>query len=111
MVNQYQALLLIPLLDLYIPKNIRDFIVGNDATLFSFSSLRSQDVSFISTMNTDLGGDQDNEYLKEIGVESNSVIINHMNLILVYFAIFLLHMSIGLIARLVKPKENNKESK
>ena len=111
MVNQYQALLLIPLLDLYIPKNIRDFIVGNDATLFSFSSLRSQDVSFISTMNTDLGGDQDNEYLKEIGVESNSVIINHMNLILVYFAIFLLHMSIGLIARLIKPKEKSKESK
>ena len=111
MVNQYQVLLLIPLLDLYIPKNIRDFIVGNDVTLFSFSSLSFQDVSFVSSMKNDLGGKQQNEYLNEIGVESHSVIINHINLILVYLIVFLLHMSVGLISRLIRLKENNKQSK
>ena len=111
MVNQYQALLLIPLLDLYIPKSIRDFIVGNDATMFSFSSLSSQDVSFISSMNNDLGGEQTNEYLKEIGITSHSVIINYMNLIIVYLALILSHLSLWLLARLIKSRTLDKESK
>ena len=111
MINQYQALMLIPLLDLYLPKTVRDFIVGNGATLFSFSFLRFQDISFISSINNDLGGDQTNEYLDEIGITSNSVIINHMNLLLVYLIIFIIHMSIWLIARLIRLKLKSKESK
>ena len=111
MINQYQALMLIPILNLYLPKTVRDFIVGNSATLFSFSFLHIQDISFISSLNNDLGGDQTDEYLKEIGIMSNSVIINHMNLIIVYLVIFIMHMSIWLIARLIKLKLKSKESK
>ena len=111
MINQYQALMLIPILDLYLPKTVRDFIVGNSATLFSFSFLHIQDISFISSMNNDLGGDQDDEYLNEIGIMSNSVIINHINLMIVYLIIFIIHMSIWLIAKLIKLKLKSKESK
>ena len=112
MINQYQALLLIPLLNVYIPKNIRDFIIGNDITLASFSFLQLKNInSFISNLNKKLGGDQKNEYLSKIGVESNSVIMNLMNLFLVYLITFLLHMSIWLTTRLIKSRSINKESK
>ena len=111
MINQYQALLLIPLLNLYIPKNIRDFIVGNDITLLSFSFLRIKDINFVTDLNYELGGDQKNEYLKEIGAESNSVIINHLNLFVVYLLFVFLYLLITLIARLIKSRSQNKESK
>ena len=109
--NQYQALLLIPLLNLHIPKNVRDFIIGNDITLFSFSFLDVNDISFITDLNYDLGNYQDNEYLKEIGIQSNSVIINHLSLIIVYLAVFLLHLMIWLLAGWIKSKSVNNESK
>ena len=111
MVNQYQALLLIPLLNVYIPKNIRDFIVGNDVTMFSFSFLRIKDINFVTDLNQNLGGDQDDEYLNEIGIESNSVIINHISLFLVFLILFISHIVVWLMARLIRSKSQNKESK
>ena len=70
-------------------------IIGNDITLASFSFLQLKNInSFTTNLNKKLGGDQKNEYLLKIGVESNSVIMNLMNLFLVYSITFLLHMSI-----------------
>ena len=79
MINQYQMLILLPLIGAFLPKNIQDFVVGNDYTMFSFSFLKVRETKSASFVVDKFDYEQKIKYLIEIGIESQSIIVNQLS--------------------------------
>jgi hypothetical protein len=102
MINQFQMLLLLPLIGAYIPLEIIHFIVGMDFALFSFDFIPFTEAPGISHLASFLNVGQRNEYLETIGLESESSLMNNMSILLTIILTILLHGVIYLCYRRVK---------
>jgi hypothetical protein len=102
MINQFQMLLLLPLIGAYIPLEVIYFIVGMDFALFSFDFIPYTEAPGISHLALFLNVDQRNEYLQTIGFKSESSLMNNMSILFTIILTILLHGVIYLCYRRVK---------
>jgi hypothetical protein len=91
-VNQLQLLMLLPLTGAFIPKDIIDFLVGMSFSNFNFDFISVDKIPIFSHISEKLGHDHDNEYLKDIGVESGSTLVNNLSLIFIYILLAFCHL-------------------
>lgn len=92
MVNQLQMIILLPLLDSFIPQKIMDFIKAMSDSLFQMDFLPTEDSSFMETVNENFDFFQFNLYLYVLGLESGSAVVNVINLAIVTFLISFIHV-------------------
>lgn len=81
MVNQFQLLILLPMLGTYIPNDIIQLLTGMSFTIFSFSFIPFGDIPFIEVILHAFEYDQDDFYFTDIGLRSGSCFVNHISLI------------------------------
>jgi hypothetical protein len=91
-VNQLQLLMLLPLTGAFIPKDIIDFFVGMSFSNFNFDFIPVDKIPIFSHIFEKLGYDHDSEYLKDIGVESGSTLVNNLSLIFIYILLAFCHL-------------------
>ena len=90
MINQFQLLLLLPMIPKYLPSDALLFIMGMDFTMFSFDFIPFDRLPMVSSISEWLDYDQDEQYLTGIGMRSGSAVINQIKLLcLVCFVAFL----------------------
>lgn len=77
MVNQFQLILLIPLITKYLPTDILLFILGMDFTMLSFDFIPIADIPFVNGFISKFDFDQKNAYYQEIGKFLNRVVFLH----------------------------------
>jgi cysteine-rich repeat protein len=97
MVNQLQMIILLPLLDTFIPQKIMDFIKAMSDSLFKMEFLPTDDSAFLDSVNEKFDFFQYNLYLYVIGLESGSAVVNVINLLIVTFMILVVHSMLSLI--------------
>jgi hypothetical protein len=81
MINQFQMLLLLPLIGAHIPFDIVQIIIGMDFTLFSFNFIPFAKTPGITVFASVLDAEQRNEYLETIGLESESSFVNNLSIV------------------------------
>ena len=83
MINQLQLLIMLPILADYFPSQLTQFILDMDFALLSFDFIPISDIPLLDTIADELYVPQSDEFLNEIGLESNSSIFNYLSLIFV----------------------------
>ena len=79
MINGYQALMLLLLTGAYFPKPLTDYLSGLNFTLFSFNFVPVLSLPYNKEAKSWIDYDVDNDYLKTIGLNSGSTLINNFN--------------------------------
>jgi hypothetical protein len=95
MINQFQLLLLLPLTQVYMSNAVVDYLVGMDFTMFSFRFLPISGI--VNTTENELINFhimQEKEYFSDIGLISQSTIINNISLTFMFLIIIVIHMII-----------------
>ena len=91
MINQFQILILLPLMFGNFNTKVRNYIMSMDAALFSFSFISIQD--WIPNELIDaFDFHQSNEYLDFLGAESGSTIVNNLSLFFILFVWMIIHL-------------------
>mmetsp|Transcript_2553 Transcript_2553/g.2186 ORF Transcript_2553/g.2186 Transcript_2553/m.2186 type:complete len:95 (+) Transcript_2553:759-1043(+) len=76
--NQFQLLMLIPMLPISYPGKFKQFILGMDFTMLSLDFIPVEDIPLVDQISKWIDLSQSDAYLNEIGLSSNSVIINYL---------------------------------
>jgi len=101
-INQLQMLVLLLFLPTYIKEDVRDHIIRHDFTLMKFSFLSLNKIPIVKNMLEHFGdeiiidGNHDGT-MKDIELESESVISNLLSLIFVFVLVILLHLLLKFI--------------
>lgn len=82
-INQFQMTLLIPMIDDYLPADVEKFILGMSFTLFSLDFIPIENIPIVAEIREALDYDQDNSYMKDLGMKSGSAFINQLKLLFV----------------------------
>lgn len=110
LMNQLQLLILLLLVDTYIPDDVQGFIQGQDFAMFSFDFIPSTKIPYIKIPTDWMEFEQSNEVLKDLGVASRSTFNNSFSLILVIIGIIALHVFIKILPK-YKGSEEGKRGK
>ena len=97
MLNQYQLFLLLPLTNAFMPKDIIDYLIGVEFTMFNFEFLKIKSLFKIDNLLKDIDKEQTNWYMSQIGIESQSALVNQISLIFVIFTSALIHLGVIII--------------
>ena len=97
MINQFQMLMLLLLTGVFIPKAIKQYLSGMDIVLFNFDFIPFRKVPYISKLYLWMNYKQDNEDLKNIGVEYGSTTVNNISFLIILILFVLVHIPIVLI--------------
>jgi hypothetical protein len=91
LINQLQMIMLLPILDSYIPDKILDFIKSMRDSLFNIEFLSTDGLTFLDPFNEKFDFFQYNLYLYLLGLESGSAIVNVINSLIMSFFIIVGH--------------------
>lgn len=111
MVNQFQLLMLLPLTDVYMPKEIKDYLAGMGFTNFNFDFLRLGSIPKFKEIFEYFGFEQNDRYLQGMGVEYGSAFLNQISMFIMMCAFLLVHSVIILLFNLVKHDDSTKKYK
>ena len=91
-IHTMQMILILPLMAKFMSNKVKNFIISNVYTSFSFNlyNLKLGEILHIQ----DLEFDQPNEYVSDLGMQSGSTFINYILLFLLFIFLVLLHMII-----------------
>jgi len=103
-VNQLQLLLLLLLVDTYIPPNIIRVITANSYVLFSFNFLKINSISIIGWPAEVLRFEQADINLINAGVEKGSTFVNNYSFLLLLMCLSIIHISLVCIIKKFKTK-------
>ena len=92
MVNQFQLLVLLPLTGAFIPQDLVDFFSGMSFVNFNFDFIPVVEVPPFSYLKERLGFDHSDSYLKDLGVNSGSTLVNTLSLIFMLFVYTIFHL-------------------
>ena len=84
MVNQFQLILLLPLVGTYMPNSILLFIEGMNTALLSMNFLSVQNIPFVNSFIKGFTAERTDKFLNKIGIQYESTIINQVNLIAIF---------------------------
>lgn len=99
-IGQFQLLMLLLISEAFIPRDIADYIMGMDYTMFSFGFINVKDWQLISNPIKHLSYPQSSYSLYFIGLESGSGLVNILSLLFTILLITLLHLLILVLYRL-----------
>jgi hypothetical protein len=108
MINQFQMLLLLPLIGTYIPDEIVKLIVGMDFAMFSLAFIPIDQIPGFSYIVGILHENQKMEYLDTIGLQSRSSLVNSISLLFTMFLVLGIHGIVFLMYRKIKDISNPK---
>jgi hypothetical protein len=111
MVNQFQLLMLLPLTDVYMPKEIEDYLSGMSFTSFNFDFLPLSSIPKFKGIFEYFGFEQNDQYLQGMGIEYGSAFLNQISLFAMMCAFLLIHSIIMLLYNLVKHDDSTKKYK
>ena len=102
MLSACQNFMLLPLAELYVPKDITDMLAGIRYFTLSFAFMSFKDVPPIKQMYDSLDTIQPDYFLIMLDVYNNSVFIYLLPIILTFGLVCLVHTTIFLISKTVK---------
>ena len=79
-INLFQMLMLLILTGAFIPETVRQYLIGMNFTLLSFNFVPLHKIPFISDFYSKMDIEQQNNDLKDIGIEYASTIANNIQL-------------------------------
>ncbi|CAI2364935.1 unnamed protein product [Moneuplotes crassus] len=94
MIITLQLLLLLPLIPEYFPKNIMNLLTGVSFSMFTFDFIKFKDIPFIVGLTKWVSYPQSDEYLNDIGLNSDSSVINYLSIMATVVLICLVHILI-----------------
>ena len=92
LLNQFQLLVLIPMLGAYLPSKIIEFLQGLKISMFSFDTKYIKDIPVIDQLITSMNFTQPDEYLLRIDFDSGSTLVNNACTVLGMFLTIILHL-------------------
>ena len=99
MVNQFQLLMLLPLTEAFLPEDIIDYFTGMSFTNFNFNFLKLEKLPTFGSLYELFGFDEEDEYLKDLGIQYKSTLLNNISLLLIIFGLVSLHLIILAVYR------------
>lgn len=99
LMNQYQLVIMFPLLRSYLSEEFKYFIKGFEFALFNFYFLGTVEDPLTLSLSETIGYDQPDELYQDNGLESGCYVINQLSLIRVFMTIAVLHVMFLLIHR------------
>lgn len=91
--SQMRLLLLLVLTKAYMPKDVKDYILGFEVFSFDFSFVSAKSVPPLSYLVDWLDHAQPEDVLTDVGVESTSSLANLLDLFVTLAAVILAHAS------------------
>lgn len=91
MINQFQLILLLPMINDNLPENIVRIISGMSFTLLSFDFIPLDKLPIYNDLKRIFGYSQHDEYMSDLGMKSGSAFINQLKLLILTGVIALLH--------------------
>ena len=104
-INQFQIIILLPLMFGSFNTKVINYILSLEAALFSFNFISVQDwvpKNFIDTFDFH----QPNEYLNIIELESGSTLINNLSLIFILTVCMIIHLLTGPIYLIFRNRDS-----
>ena len=92
--HQLKMIILILLIDPFIPGSVMKYIEGQSFALVTFNFISSKDIPVLKEFVKWIGRVQDDKTLEMLKFESESMIANHIAFFLVLFTIFCIHLII-----------------
>ena len=102
-IGQYQLLTILPLVGAYMPSDIVKYWAGLKIFLFSGNIVDPQSLFGLRPVYSYMGKDQSNDYLTEIGVNSESTFVNTFSLQLTVLLFVCLHIMVILVYWKMRP--------
>ena len=102
-IGQYQLLTILPLVGAYMPSDIVKYWAGLKIFLFSGNIVDPQSLFGLRPVYSYMGKDQSNDYLTEIGVNSESTFVNTFSLQLTVILFMCLHIIVLLVYWKMRP--------
>lgn len=93
MLNQFQMYMLLPMIGGFLPERILSFITGVSFSLLNFNFIPTKDFFTSTSLGNKISYPQPDEYLTEIGLESQSAVANQLSLLWVLGLIAILHLA------------------
>ena len=97
MVNQYQLYILLPLTGVYMPKDVINYLIGMEFTSFNLNFLNAKETFKFDELLHDIDSEENDWYRTEIGIESQSAIVNQISLLFGLLLLALIHLVVILI--------------
>ena len=97
MVNQYQLYILLPLTGVYMPKDVINYLIGMEFTSFNLNFLNAKETFKFDELLHDIDSEENDWYRTEIGIESQSAIVNQISLIFGLLLLALIHLVVILV--------------
>ena len=90
LINQYQLLILLPMMT-FIDPEVIDIIIGVDFSMLSFDFLPIKNVPLIKEIPIQISRLQPEEYLNSIGLQSISCLVNNLSGLSIFLMIWIVH--------------------
>ena len=87
-----QIIILLMIIDPFIPTSIRDYIEGQSFALANFNFLPSPNIPVVNIPVTWLDSKQPIEILKSLGLDSKSSLVNNFSFISIFWVVLLIHI-------------------
>ena len=101
-INQFQLFYLLLFIGVFIPKDIKDFILGMEFMSFSLNFIPFNKLPFVEYVVKLIDSEQTDSNLKDIGAQSRSAFINNFGLIIFMLLLLILHLIYLLVYSLCK---------
>ena len=100
--NEFQLLMLLLLTGAYFPKEIVNFLAGMDFTSFSFSFIPTVNLFNSLSLTNWINFDLNDDYLKAIGMNSESALVNNISVVWTFLAIIIIHWIYCIFHKILK---------
>ena len=110
LVNQFQLFLLLLLTKTPVPDDVRGMILGNDLMSFNLSMIPFNKIPKVEGMLASIGFEQENAYLKNIGVQNGSGFNNNFGFLMTLFIFLTLHPLVLLLRKWIDYNNTKKWS-
>ena len=102
MMNQLQLVILIPMLKTYLPDKIYNYLKSMSTSLFNINFLPTSDSSSFIDFQSMFDYNQQDSYLKLLGLTSGSAFVNILNLMATIGCIVCIHIIISILFLIVR---------
>ena len=96
-INQFQMLLLLLITGAFIPRIVRQYLIGMDFVLNFFGLIPFYKVPLIADLHSWMKFEQYNDDLHEIGVEDGSTFVNNLSFVIILLLFIIFHLLIAII--------------
>ena len=103
-INQFQLLILILFFGVYIPKDVKDYILGMDFMSFSLNFILFDKMPFLKDIINLLDSEQNDARFIDIGANSGSSFVNNFSMIVIVILQAIIHLTYIPVYYIIKCK-------